>query len=45
MNTDVRKLLYPSRIYCFFRTPTVYTEKYLLLSDCRGHIVLGTQKN
>ena len=26
MNTDICKLLYPSRIYCF-RTPIVYTEK------------------
>ena len=27
MDTDVCKVLYRSRIYCFFRTPTVYTEK------------------
>ena len=27
MNTDTRKLLYPSRILLFFRTTTVYTEK------------------
>ena len=38
------KLYYPSRIHCFFRTPTVDTEKYFLLSGCRGHVVLSTEK-
>ena len=44
MNIRMCKLLYPSRIYRFFRTPTVYTEKYFLLSGCSGHVVLSTEK-
>ena len=44
MNTDICKLLYPSRIYCFSERQLYTQENYFLLSGCRGHVVLGTKK-
>ena len=44
MNTDICKLLYPSRIYCFSEHKLYREKNYFLLSDCRGHVVLDTQK-
>ena len=45
MNTDICKLLYPSRIYCFSKRQLYTQEKYLLLSGCRGHLVLDAKKS
>ena len=44
MNTDMCKLLYPSRIYCFSERQLYTQKKYLLLSGCRGHVVLGAKR-
>ena len=44
MNTDICKLLYPSRIYCFSERQLYTKGNYFLLSGCRGHVVLGTKK-
>ena len=44
MNTDLCKLLYPSRIYCFSVSQLFSQKNYFLLSGCRGHVVLDTKK-
>ena len=44
MYTDIRKLLYPGRIYCFSERQLYTQKKYLLLSDWSGNNVLGTKK-
>ena len=46
MNTDIRKLLYPSRIYCFSERQLYTQTKPLshLLLGCHGHVVLGTKE-
>ena len=45
MNTDICKLLYPSRISDSFSERQLYTQKnYFLLSGCHGYVVFWAQK-